>query len=83
MYLIQSGSDKKIHIDDKWAEEYLKDLGYDDVKDVPVGRGNDYLTTLVEISSGRDFGDMDFLDIMSKVRGENNLEKDKELTRTV
>lgn len=58
--------------DKDWALRQISNLGYRDLDQVPVGRGNDYLSTLVEMAKGRSFGDVEFDQAIKIMRRENN-----------
>jgi hypothetical protein len=60
--------------DKNWAERQISNLGYRDINQVPSGRGNDYLSTLVAIAGGRDFGEIEFNEILAIIKQENDAE---------
>jgi hypothetical protein len=56
-------------------------LGYDDLNKVPTGPGRDYLTTLVLIARGYDFGGMTFEEAHEKIHNIDWHNTDEETLR--
>lgn len=53
-------------------------LGYDNLDIVPTGPGRDYLTTLVLVARGYNFGGITFEEATEKIRGTDWNRMDKE-----
>lgn len=52
---------------EKAREQLTELLGFDDLEKVPTGPGRDYLTTLVLIAKGYDFGEITFEEAHEKI----------------
>ena len=63
---------------EKAREQLTELLGFDDLEKVPTGPGRDYLTTLVLIAKGYDFGGITFEEAHDKLHNTDWRNTDEE-----